>query len=44
LLQIGDPSVLVLVEGECAAGADVTVMLREADVARRSVRFQVVGE
>jgi exoribonuclease R len=43
LVQISDPPILAAVEGECVAGDEVTVELVEADVARRNVRFQVVG-
>jgi len=43
LVQISSPTILASVDGECSAGAHVTVRLIEADVARRSVRFQVVG-
>jgi exoribonuclease R len=41
LVQVRDPLVLAPVVGECVPGAEVTVRLVEADVARRSVRFQV---
>lgn len=44
LVQLSDPAILVAVEGECVAGAEVTLKLVEAEVAKRSVRFQVVGE
>jgi len=42
LVQISDPTILAPVQGECSAGGEVTVRLVEADVAKRSVRFQVV--
>ena len=44
LVQLRDPLILAPVVGECTAGAEVTVRLMEADVARRRVRFEVVGE
>jgi len=44
LVQLRDPLILAPVVGECTAGAEVTVRLKEADVARRRVRFEVVGE
>jgi exoribonuclease R len=44
LVQLRDPLILAPVAGECTAGAEVTVRLMEADVARRRVRFEVVGE
>lgn len=40
LVQISDPTILAPVAGRCSAGAEVTVRLIEADVARCSVRFQ----
>ena len=43
LVQISDPAILALADGASAAGAEVTVTLIEADVDKRSVRFQVVG-
>jgi VacB/RNase II family 3'-5' exoribonuclease len=42
LVQISDPTILASVEGACSAGEEVVVKLVEADVDRRSVRFQVV--
>ena len=42
LVQISDPTILAPVQGECSAGGEVTVRLVEADVAKRSVRLQVV--
>ena len=44
MVQLRDPLILAPVAGEHAAGAEVTVRLVEADVARRRVRFEVVGE
>jgi exoribonuclease R len=44
LVQLRDPLILAPVTGECTAGAEVTVRLVEADVDRRTVRFEVVGE
>jgi hypothetical protein len=41
LVQISDPTLLAPMVGECSAGAEVTVRLVEADVAQRSVRFQM---
>jgi len=43
LVQIADPAILALADGASAAGAEATVKLIEADVVKRSVRFQVVG-
>jgi exoribonuclease R len=43
LVQISDPPILAWADGASAAGAEAMVELVEADVARRSVRFQVVG-
>ena len=43
LVQISDPAILALADGASSAGGEVTVRLIEADVAKRSVRFQVVG-
>ena len=43
LVQIGDPAILALADGATSSGAEATVKLIEADVVRRSVRFQVVG-
>ena len=43
LVQITDPVILAHADGESAAGAEVTVKLIDVDIARRSVRFQVVG-
>jgi exoribonuclease R len=42
-VQISDPPMLAPADGVSSAGAEVMVRLIEADVARRSVRFQVVG-
>jgi len=42
LVQISDPAILAPADGASSAGAEVTVKLIEADVVRRSVRFQVV--
>ena len=42
LVQICDPVILAPADGVSSAGAEVTVRLTEADVVRRSVRFQVV--
>ena len=42
LVQISDPVTLAHADGLSSAGAEVTVKLIEADVAKRSVRFQVV--
>lgn len=44
LVQLRDPLILAPATGECTAGAEVIVRLAEADVARRAVRFEVVGE
>ncbi len=44
LVQLSDPLMLVRAQGEHPVGADVTVRLVEADVAKGSVRFQVGGE
>jgi VacB/RNase II family 3'-5' exoribonuclease len=43
LVQISEPPILARADGASAAGAEVMVKLIEADVTRRSVRFQVVG-
>ena len=43
LVQIGDPAILALADGATSSGAEATVKLVEADVVKRSVRFQVVG-
>ena len=43
LVQICDPVILAPADGASSAGAEVMVRLTEADVIRRSVRFQVVG-
>jgi len=43
LVQITDPVILAHAEGASSAGAEVAVKLIEADVAKRSVRFQVVS-
>jgi RNB domain/RNase II-type exonuclease C-terminal S1 domain len=44
LVQISDPATLAPVVGECSAGAEVTVRLTVADLARGSELFQMVGE
>jgi len=43
LVQVGDPAILAPADGETSVGMEVMVELAEADVARRSVRFRVVG-
>ena len=43
LVQITDPAILALADGASSDGTEVTVKLIEADVAKRRVRFQVVG-
>jgi len=42
LVQISDPAILAPADGVASAGAEVTVKLVEADVVKRSVRFQLV--
>ena len=44
LVQISDPVIPAPVVGQCSAGAEVTFRLIDADVARGSVLFQMVGE
>jgi exoribonuclease R len=43
LVQISDPAILAPADGASSAGAEAMVELIEADVAKRSVRFRVVG-
>ena len=43
-MQISDRLTLAPVVRQCSAGAEVTVRLIDADVARCSGRFQKVGE
>jgi exoribonuclease R len=43
LVQISEPPILARADGASTAGVEAMVKLIEADVARRSVRFQVVG-
>ena len=43
LVQLSDPAILAHADGLSLAGTEVMVELIEADVATRSVRFQVVG-
>ncbi len=43
LVQVSDPAILAMADGASSAGTEVMVELVEADVAKRSVRFQVVG-
>jgi len=43
LVQLSEPAILAHADGVSAAGAEAMVELVEADVATRSVRFQVVG-
>ena len=42
LVQISDPAILALADGVTSVGAEATVKLIEADVTKRSVRFQIV--
>lgn len=44
LVQISDPAILAPVDGASSAGAEAMVKLVEADVAKRSVRFQMVSD
>jgi len=43
LVQISDPAILAPVDGASAAGVEAMVRLVEADLATRSVRFEVVS-
>jgi exoribonuclease R len=43
LVQLSDPAILAHADGLSMAGTEATVQLVEADVATRTVRFQVVG-
>jgi len=43
LAQISDPAILAPVDGASSAGDEAMVKLVEADLAKRSVRFQLVG-
>lgn len=43
LVQLSDPVILAHADGASFAGAEAMVELVEADVAKRSVRFKVVG-
>jgi exoribonuclease R len=43
LVQISEPAILAPADGASAAGAEAMVELIEADVAKRTVRFRVVG-
>ena len=43
LVQISEPPILARADGALSAGAEVTVRLIEADVAKRTVRFQLVS-
>ena len=43
LVQLSDPAILARADGVSTAGTEAMVELIEADVATRSVRFQVVG-
>jgi len=43
-VQISDPVIPAPVVGQCSGSAEVTFRLIDADVARRSVLFQMVGE
>jgi VacB/RNase II family 3'-5' exoribonuclease len=43
LVQISDPSILAPADGASSAGVEAMVELVEADVAKRSVRFRVLG-
>ncbi|MHB1474692.1 MAG: RNB domain-containing ribonuclease [Dermatophilaceae bacterium] len=43
LVQLSDPAILAHADGVSTAGTEAMVELVEADVATRSVRFQVVG-
>ena len=43
LVQLSDPAILAHADGVSTAGTEAMVELIEADVATRSVRFQVVG-
>jgi exoribonuclease R len=43
VVQISDPAILAPAAGATSAGAEVMVELIEADVAKRTVRFRVVG-
>ncbi len=43
LVQLSDPAILAPADGATSVGMEAMVELVEADVARRSVRFRVVG-
>ena len=43
MVQLSDPAILAPADGATSVGMEAMVELVEADVARRSVRFRVVG-